>query len=185
MRVKDRGAFVDISDQFPDIFRREKPDANNESGERPTPVDRNQTWLAIIDIVARVTDGGRPGVKFNRQAVRDEFERQQPLNEALRHVAPEHQGKNSRKDFSLSWYLTQMRDFGAIADEKHSRLVVVDLELARARFRPAAEAPGAEQDLCEGLGEELTGALNKTLASELGSDASVEEMPPSPPAQEG
>lgn len=140
MRVKTEGAFVDISDKFPSLFEREpKALVDAERVQPRVPIDQDQTWQSIIELVAAVTDGGRPGTKFNRRTIRDEFDRQQAMQGPLQFVSPEHEGKFSRKDFSLAWYITQLRDFGALADGKAGQLVVVDLELARARFRRTEE----------------------------------------------
>lgn len=187
VRVKDNGAFIDITEEFPSIFERAaKTLGDADRAESRVPVDQDQTWLVIIDIVARVTDGGRPGAKFNRQAVRDEFEREQPLNEALQYVLPEHQGKFSRKDFSLAWYLTQMRDFGALADAKHSQLVVVDLEIARARFKQGGASSEAECAVWEEVVDEpLTGSYDKRDGREHEHDAVGGEFLLPPPDQEG
>ncbi|OWQ98360.1 AAA family ATPase [Sphingopyxis witflariensis] len=159
VREKDSGAFIDITGQFPGIFDRvQKTHADADRSEPRIPRDRNQTGLAIIDIISRVTNDGRPQEKFTRQSVRDEFDRQRPLNEALRDVAPEHEGKYSRKDFSLAWYMAQFRDFGAIADSKASSFLIVDLALAHARFSDVGDtnrseikavdldSPGIDQD---------------------------------------
>lgn len=140
IREKEGGAFIDVTEEFPDIFRR-APKALGESdrAERRPPVDEGQTWLVIIELIARISQGGKPGSKFTRRSLRDEFEREQVLNDALDDVSPEHEGKHSRKDYTLAWYLAHLRDFGALEDGKAGNFIVIDLSVARNRFRRAAE----------------------------------------------
>lgn len=141
VRVKENGAFLDVSEQFPALFERSSKIIGDEAPpEKKRPVDQNRTWLAVIDIVATVTDGGTPGAKFNRQAVRDEFERQKLLNEDLKYVLADHEGTASRTNFTLAWYLRKMRDYQALADLKSGQLKVVDLETARVRFATPTDA---------------------------------------------
>ncbi|MCW2411586.1 MULTISPECIES: AAA family ATPase [unclassified Sphingobium] len=134
IRLKDNGAFRDVTDQFPNIFERiAKTKSENDRSERLSPTDENQTWLVIIDLVARVSNNGTPGSKFTRQDLRDQFDHHRNLNDALEHVSPEHEGKYSKSTFSLAWCLYQLREFGALGDSKQG-FVVIDLQIARSRF---------------------------------------------------
>lgn len=136
IRVIEGGGFIDVTSQFPSIFERVvRAVRDPDRQEISPPVNEDETWRAIIEVVALAASGGHPGTKTSRRAIRDEFERQQPHNDALRFVNPEHNGKHSRSDYCLAWYLSEMRDFGALKDGKSSQLVIVDLKLIRARFR--------------------------------------------------
>lgn len=187
IRVKDIGAFIDVSDQFPDIFdRTAKTLGDADRVERRVPIDQVQTWLAIIDIVARVTEGGRPGFKFTRLSVRDEFDRQRPLNDALQHVSREYKGSHWRKDFSLAWYLTELRDFGAVSDGKSTQMIIVDLEIARARFRQAGTSSEPEWAIWEEVVDgPVAASPDDKDGRERGHDAEGNGLLLPPPTQEG
>lgn len=181
MRVKENGAFIDISEQFPGIFERgAKTLGETDRGGPRMPIDQDQTWRAIIQMVGWITDGGRPGAKFSRRNLRDEFERQQPLNDDLRFVSPEHDGKHSRKDFSLAWYMAQLRDFGAIADGKAGQFVVIDLAIARDRFKDHDSKPGAEWAFWEDHVDDPVAATTATQAEAAGivGPSAGEQLPP-------
>lgn len=137
-REKESGTFIDISEQFPVLFQRvPKTLGDKDRTDRKVPIDQDRTWLAIIDIVGGLTGGGQQGETFTRQEVRDEFDRQHPTNEALHGVGSEHAGKHSRTDFSLAWYISQLKGFGAIDDGKSGCFSIIDLAMARRRFDSA------------------------------------------------
>lgn len=137
-REKKSGTFIDISEQFPGIFRRlPKKLGDADRIERKAPIDQDRTWRAVIDLVGELTNGGQPGEKFTRRHLRDEFDRQQPLNEALRDVGSEYEGKYHGTNFSLAWYLSQLKGFGAIDDGKPGSFSIIDLAMARRRFDSA------------------------------------------------
>lgn len=182
MRVKEHGAFIDISEQFPGIFERNAKSFGEADHVGPRrPIDQDQTWLAIIDLVAWITESGRPGVKFSRRNLRDAFEQHQPRHDVLKYVSPEHEGKHSRTDFTLAWYLAQLREFGAISDAKAGQFVVVNLEEARTRFRSASGGPNASWAYWEDVNEEpmaATPADQNEAGSTAGSVGGERLLPP-------
>lgn len=141
-REKESGTFIDISERFPALFQRvPKTLGDKDRTDRKVPIDQDRTWLAIIDIIGGLTGGGQHGETFTRQQVRDEFDRQQSMNEALHGVGSEHDGKHSRTDFSLAWYIAQLKGFGAISFGKTGIFSIIDLAKARGRFDSATDLP--------------------------------------------
>ena len=131
-RVKD-GAFVDITNQFPSLFL--QPEKNGvpayvEKASVVRPSDIDKAWNAVIELVEELTDGGVPKEHFTRTHLSERYQSRCATIPILREISGETDGKLSRTDYTLAWYLYQLRDCGAIVQKGH-KFVIVDLNAAR------------------------------------------------------
>lgn len=132
-RVPTGGAFHDVTEQFDEAANcgtnSNSKIVRDQGGKPQNP---RLAWLALVDIVSRISDGGRRGATFTRRDFREGFDREKDNCEALAGVLPEHDGKFSKRDHSLAWYLFQFKDLGAIKPTKMtSSFAVVDLRKAQ------------------------------------------------------
>ncbi|ARS29374.1 AAA family ATPase [Sphingomonas sp. KC8] len=67
-RVMD-GGFVDISEEFPNIFERSQKSGDVEKNVKKIPLDPKTTWPAVIDLIEKSTQLSESDGKFTRHSV--------------------------------------------------------------------------------------------------------------------
>ena len=129
-RVFD-GPFVDISESFPTVFEKlsaKTPDFVDR-GSVSEPLDQSAAWLAIVDLV-EIIDKKKNEDGFTRSDLEEEFQKRVSVMPALKGVSPNADGKYSKRNFSLAWYIFKLKDIGAI-EQRQNKFRASNLDRAR------------------------------------------------------
>ena len=128
LRRLKKGAFEDLTDQFPSVCAAWDPTVRGAAATRSGRLE------AVADLIRNITDGGSPGATFTRQQLEAEFREQFQNYPALAGMVGDAGRENETSRDHLAYSLKQISKTERVKVQRNGVIVVQDLA------QPDAEA---------------------------------------------